>query len=189
LAGVQAPPVVHGTHAPALQTMSAPQDVPSGTFPDSAQTADPVEQEIDPTLHAEDGVQAAPDGHATQLPLPSQTLLPPPQACPAGALPVSVQVVPPEAPHASVPVLQPLGPRHADPSPAHVTPQLTPSHVADPPAGAGHGVQDEPQVAGDVLLTHTPLHSWVPIGQPHVPAVQVFPLAPPQGVPSATLVC
>lgn len=54
-------------------------------------------------------------------------------------------------------------------------PQLVPLQVAAAPAGAVHGVQDVPQVAGDVLLTHAPLQTCWPFGQPHLPALQVWP--------------
>jgi hypothetical protein len=42
-------------------------------------------------------------------------------------------------------------------------PQLWPSHVAVPPAGAGHASQDAPQWAGDLLSTHWPPHRWKPL--------------------------
>jgi len=46
-------------------------------------------------------------------------------------------------------------------SPGHCAPQLVPSHVARPPAGAGHGVHAEvPQDAAELLSAHTPLQPW-----------------------------
>jgi len=53
LEGVQAVPLLHATHAPALQTIPpvpAPQVIPLGLFPLSTQAGDPVEQEIVPVL-------------------------------------------------------------------------------------------------------------------------------------------
>jgi hypothetical protein len=44
-------PAVHETHLPLPHTRLVPQDVPSATFPLSAQTDVPVEQEVIPVLH------------------------------------------------------------------------------------------------------------------------------------------
>jgi hypothetical protein len=53
-------------------------------------------------------------------------------------------------------------------------PQLAPSHVATPFAGVGHGVQDVPQLSVDVVLTHFPAHSFVPVGQIPTEASAMF---------------
>ena len=60
LAGAQLAPAVHEVHAPARQTMFAPQDVPSGRLPDAAQTADPPAHEIVPSLQGIEGVHGVP---------------------------------------------------------------------------------------------------------------------------------
>src|SRR5688500_18032286 len=39
-------------------------------------------------------------------------------------------------------------------------PQTPPAHVAEPPDGAGHGVQRVPHVAGSVAETQLPPQSW-----------------------------
>jgi len=121
---------------------------------------------------------------------PALHTMPVPQTVPLGALPVSTHVAWPVAQEIE-PVLHTEEPPHAAPaSPAQVNRHCVPSHVGAAPGGAVHGVHDDPQVATDVLLTHVPLHSCVPIGQPHAPAAQVLPLpAAPHGVPSATLAC
>jgi len=51
--------------------------------------------------------------------------------------------------------------------------QLPDTQVAVPPAGAGQGSHDEPQLAGSESLAHAPLHEWVPDLQP---MVQVPPM-------------
>jgi hypothetical protein len=50
LVGVHETPAVHPTHAPALQTVFVPHDVPfAATVPVSVQTAVPLVQVVDPT--------------------------------------------------------------------------------------------------------------------------------------------
>jgi hypothetical protein len=44
----------------------------------------------------------------------------------------------------------------------HVKPQLVPSHVPTALAGTVHAVHEAPHVAGELLLTHAPAHSWNP---------------------------
>jgi hypothetical protein len=67
-------------------------------------------------------------------------------------------------------------PAQASASPMHVpthsffpagqaAPQAVPSQVALPPMGAGQGVQETPQLAGDLLSAQTPLQVCVPAGQ------------------------
>jgi hypothetical protein len=51
-------------------------------------------------------------------------------------------------------------------------PQFVPSHVAEPPVGTGHALQDEPQVLVDELLEHVLPHRCVPEGQAHAPLWQ-----------------
>jgi hypothetical protein len=69
VAGVQAAPSAQSPQAPALHTLFVPHVVPLGTFPVSAQTDDPVTQEVAPVRQALAGVQAAPAVHATHFPL------------------------------------------------------------------------------------------------------------------------
>jgi hypothetical protein len=45
-----------------------------------------------------------------------------------------------------------------------LVPHCVPSQVADPPEGAGQGLQDVPHVAGDMSLTHAPLQACCPDG-------------------------
>jgi hypothetical protein len=51
LLGVQAPPAMHGRHAPLLQTRSVPHGVPFATLPVSAQTEAPVTHDVAPVRH------------------------------------------------------------------------------------------------------------------------------------------
>jgi hypothetical protein len=71
-AGVQARPATQEEQAPALQTRSVPQVVPSATGVAgavvSAQTDAPVLQSVAPTLHGFVGVQATPAVQPTQVP-------------------------------------------------------------------------------------------------------------------------
>src|SRR6185295_992702 len=76
---VQAPPAVQATQAPELlQTMLVPQAVPGDLLPPSTQVCAPVEQELVPFLQ-EVGLPMhdCPAVHATQPPVPLQTMLVP----------------------------------------------------------------------------------------------------------------
>ena len=103
LAGVQASPVVHDTHAPALHTMFVPQEVPLATFADSTHTVTPLLQALVPVRHGLLGTaQIAPTLQSPQTPVALQTLSSP-QAVPAGTIAVpALQTGVPE-PQASVP--------------------------------------------------------------------------------------
>jgi hypothetical protein len=46
--GLQAPPAVHATQAPLLQTSLVPHEVPLVTLPVATQTGVPLEQEVVP---------------------------------------------------------------------------------------------------------------------------------------------
>ena len=62
----------------------------------------------------------------------------------------------------------------------HVPPQVLPSHVAVPPTGVGHGVQDVLQVATSALLAQIASQAWKPSVQvkPHwVPSQVAVPLS------------
>src|SRR5262249_30310195 len=55
-------------------------------------------------------------------------------------------------------------------------PHLACTHVALPPVGTVHAVQEDvPQLAGSVSSTHAPLHRWKPVAQAtaHIPDTQV----------------
>jgi hypothetical protein len=79
--GMQATPSAQLAQAPVRHTLSMPQVVPSGAFPEATQIAEPVSQAILPVAQASPaGVQLAPARQATQAPL-SQTI-PLPQVTP-----------------------------------------------------------------------------------------------------------
>ena len=101
--GWQLTPEVHEPHVPLSHTLLVPQDVPSATFPVSAQTDVPVEQEVIPVLHGFAGWQPRPAVHEPQVPLPHTLLVP--QDVPFAMFPVSTQT--------EVPVIQDVVPdRH-----------------------------------------------------------------------------
>lgn len=89
-------------------------------------------------------------------------------------------------------VVVPLAPGHIESPVGQVSPHLVPSHVADPPVGAGHAVHDVvPHVATALLLTHLVPHKCCPLGHPQTPAWHTIPLA--HGIPhapqSSVLIC
>ena len=103
LAGVQASPVVHDTHAPALHTMFVPQVVPLATFADSTHTAAPLLHAVVPVRHGLLGTeQVAPSLQSPQTPVALQTLSVP-QAVPAGTMAVPALQTGVPVPQASVP--------------------------------------------------------------------------------------
>jgi hypothetical protein len=103
LAGVQASPVVHDTHAPELQTMFVPQAVPLATFADSTHTGAPLLHALVPVRHGLLGTaQIAPSLQSPQTPVALQTLSVP-QAVPAGTMAVPALQTGVPVPQASVP--------------------------------------------------------------------------------------
>ncbi len=70
---MQLVPAAQATHAPPMQTLSVPHDVPFGWFADSVQTDAPVAQEVNPALQGFMAWQAAPALQAEQVP-PLHTL-------------------------------------------------------------------------------------------------------------------
>jgi hypothetical protein len=92
-AGVQLTPAMQDPHAPLLQTLLVPHEVPFATFPVSPQTEVPVAQEIAPVRQAFVGVQSAPAVQAVQAPLPQTMFVP--QDVPLETLPDSVQTAAP----------------------------------------------------------------------------------------------
>jgi hypothetical protein len=99
LAGAQARPAVHETHAPPLHTMLVPQLMPFCALPDSMQTGAPVLQVVVPVRQGRPAMlQLAPAVQSPQAPAALQTRLVP-QAVPAGRfVPASM--------HCGVPVEQ-----------------------------------------------------------------------------------
>lgn len=96
-------PATHA-QAPALQLRSVPQEVPSGWFPVSVQTAAPVPQAIAAVWQTLDDVQAVPAAQATQAPVGSQTRFEP-QAVPAATW-LCTQLAPVIGSQATAPVWQ-----------------------------------------------------------------------------------
>jgi hypothetical protein len=76
--------------------------------------------------------------------------------------PLQLWVPPGQLPLQAIPLGMQL-PKHSCCPFGHVPPQDVPSHVADPPVGAVHGVQDPLQLATSVLLTHMSLQTWNPV--------------------------
>jgi hypothetical protein len=75
--GTQGAPSAQVPHCPARHTIPAPQEVPFGWSPDSAQTGAPVAHEIVPVRQGfPDGEQAPPAAQVVQTPL-LQTLFSP----------------------------------------------------------------------------------------------------------------
>jgi hypothetical protein len=71
---------------------------------------------------------------------------------------------------------------HAEPQAKYglgqLIPHIIPSQVAEPLVGTGHALHDDgPHEPVDELLTHLPMHSCVPDGQPQWPAWHVLPPA------------
>jgi hypothetical protein len=105
--GVQVPPSLHATQAPALQTMpvipAGEQFVPAGLFPVSTQTCVPVVHEYAPVLQTLVGWQTPFGVQATHIP-PRQILLVPHTSVPSATdMVVSVQTAAPVS-HANVPL-------------------------------------------------------------------------------------
>ena len=84
---------MQATHAPPLQTLSAPHDVPFGAFPVSMQTGVPVLHAVVPVRHGLPATaQICPATQATHSPAPLHTLSCP-HAPPGGTfMPVSTHV-------------------------------------------------------------------------------------------------
>lgn len=154
-AGTQEAPAAQGTHAPPMQTLLAPHDVPFWTLPVSRQTGAPVLHTIAPERHGLPATrQAAPLLHATQAPVAPQTRSVPHEAPGATFAPVSLHWT--VAPHASTPWWQRLVGVHGSPAvqalhaPAWHTmpaPQLAPS------ARLSVSVQTAAPVAQTILPT------------------------------------
>ena len=94
--GVHAPPAVHATQLPVLQTMFAPHEVPSGLLPLAPQTIVPVLHDVVPILHMFAGWQPTFAVQAVHVPA-LQTMLVP-QDVPAALSVLSL--------HTMVPVVQ-----------------------------------------------------------------------------------
>jgi len=110
------------------------------------------------TLSLQDAMPLAGDGHAVhavpQLAGSLSDWQVPWQSCiPAGQTPRQLCAPGMQAPAQS---FVPLG---------QVAPHETPSHVATPPVGDAHGVQDTPQVCTSWSDTQNPLQPCIPAGQ------------------------
>jgi hypothetical protein len=102
-AGVQASPVVHDVHAPLLQTMFVPHDVPLATLPDSVQTGPPDVHTVAPVRHGLPVTgQLAPTVQFVHTPVALQTMFIPHDVPAARLVFLSVQTGNPVE-HASVP--------------------------------------------------------------------------------------
>jgi hypothetical protein len=160
---VQAPPAVHATHVPELQTMLVPQLVPAALLPPSTQVWLPVAQEYVPFLQMFGlVVQEPPAVQATHVPELLQTMLVP-QLVPGASLLPSTQVMAPVEQEV-IPFLQAFGllvhacpAAHAvqvpEPLQTMLVPQLTP---------------------GDLLLPSTQV--MAPVEQEVIPFLQAFGL-------------
>ena len=83
---------MQAAHAPPLQTMFVPQEVPFATFPDSVQIGVPVSQATLPVRHGLPlMLQVAPTVQLTQLPVEPQTLFVPQLVPAARSVPLSLQ--------------------------------------------------------------------------------------------------
>ena len=107
LAGVQLTPAVHAPQVPPSHTLFVPQEVPSATFPVSAQTAAPVAHDVAPVRHGLAGVQVAPEVQDAQAPLLHTMFVP--QEVPLARFPDSEQTGAPVS-QAVVPVRHGLPP-------------------------------------------------------------------------------
>ena len=191
LVGVQAPPAVHATQLPLLQTRLVPHAVPFATFPVSAQTEAPVTHDVAPVRHGFVGWQLAPAVHAPQMPL-LQTRLVPHTAPLTRFLPVSAQVIAGE--QACVPAWHGFAGVHDSPA-VHDT-QLPALHTRFVP-------QEVPlatfacstQTGAPVLHVVVPVRQGLPVTaqlaptlqSPHAP-VALQTLSVPQLVPAGTSV-
>ena len=169
---------VHAVHAPdPLQTMLVPQPVPPGLAASSTQVCAPVAQDVVPVLQAfELVVHACPGAHATQPPLPLQTI-PTPQLVPAARFIPSAQVVALPL-QVVVPCLQAVG-LPVQLWPATQVPQNPlPSHIW-PPVHIAVGGLAVPSMQTDVPV----VQEVMPLRQIDGLAVQVCPAVQDAQVP------
>ena len=202
LVGWQLAPAVHEPHIPPLHTLFVPHDVPSATFPVSAQTAAPVTQEVAPVRQGLLGWQLAPVVHAPQVPL-SHTLFVPHVVPSARFCPVSEQTMAGE--QTVMPAWQTLDAVQASPAvqATHVpplqtmlVPQEVPSATFPVSVQTGaplpqavvpvrHGALETEQLAPVWQLTQVPLAPQTLFVPQLVPAETSFPLSLQTGVPVA----
>ena len=98
--GVQVMPAVQLLHAPALQTLLVPHDVPFARLPVSAQTEVPVAHDVAPVRQAVVGVQVTPAVQLLQAPALHTLFVP--HDVPFATFPVSAQT--------DIPVTQEVAP-------------------------------------------------------------------------------
>ena len=159
IGGVQAIPLVHALHTPAALHTPPAHAVPAAALPFAVHTGVPVVHEMAPVRHAAVGVHDVPPVQTEHAPLPLQT--PPPQAVPAGALPVTLHTGAPVL-QASVPVVHALPVEHVEPA-THGTQTPLPLHT--PPV---HAVP-----AAALLLA---VHTGAPVVQESMPVEHALPV-------------
>ena len=188
LAGVQLTPAAQLPHVPPSQTLSFPHEVPSVTFPVSAQTEVPVAHDVAPVRHGLAGVQLTPAAQEVQAP-PLQTLFVP-QEFPFAAFPVSAQTGAPVTQEVA-PVRQAFAGVQAAPAvqAAHVPPLHTMFVPHDAPLET---FPDSVQTGAPVSQVVVPVRHGLPLTVQVPPAVQLtqLPVEPqtlfvPQLVPPA----
>jgi hypothetical protein len=191
LAGVQAPPAVHATHAPVLHTRLVPHTVPFGAFPVSAQTDAPVTHDVAPVLQRLVGWQLAPAVHAMHEPLLHTRLVP--HTVPLTRFrPVSAHVIAGE--QACVPAWHGFGGVQTTPT-VHDT-QLPALHTRFVPQEVPLAtLPDSAQTGAPVLQVVVPVRQGLPVTAQLAPTVQL-PQVPvalqtrfvPQLAPAGTFV-
>ena len=183
VAGVQVMPAVQLPQVPPLHTLLFPHEVPSATFPVSAQTEVPVAHDVAPVRHAFAGVQVVPAVQDPQTP-PLQTLFVP-QEVPSAAFPVSAQTDIP-VPHEVAPVRQAFAGVQA--APAVQAPQAPLLHTMFVPqevplATLPDGVQTGAPVSQAVVPVRHGLLLMLQLAPGGGQAVRISPRPGPKSVP------
>ena len=200
LAGVQLAPATQLPHVPPSQTLLFPHEVPSVTFPVSAQTEVPVAHDVAPVRHGLAGVQLTP---AVQLPHvpPLQTLFVPQEVpfvtfpvSPQTGAPVTQEVAPvrqtfvgvqaaPAVQAAHVPALHTMFVPHDAPLETFPDSVQTEAPVSQAVVPVRHGLPLTLQVAPAVQLTQLPVEPQTLLVPQLVPAARSVPLSLQSGVP------
>jgi hypothetical protein len=189
LVGWQAVPVVHAPQVPLSQTLLLPHDIPSATFPVSAQTEVPVTQEVVPVRHALVGWQLTPALQVLHVP-PLHTLFVPQVVPLARFCPVSEQAIAGE--QTVMPAWQTLDAVQASPAvqATHVPSLQTMLLPQEVPLAT---FPDCMQTGAPLLQTVVPVRQAAPEIEQLAPAWQLtqVPVAPqtlfvPQLVPAET---
>jgi len=185
-AGVQLTPAMQLPHAPALQTLLFPHEVPFATFPVSAQTDVPVAHDVAPVRHAFAGVQMTPAMQLLQVPALHTLLFP--HEVPFATFPVSAQTDVPVA-HDVAPVRQAFAGVQMTPAEQAVQAPL-PQTMFVPQDVPLETLPDSVQTGAPVSQVVVPVRHALPLTLQLAPAVQLtqLPVAPqtlfvPQLVP------